>query len=263
MSLGERSSPEDLVAALSPDSHVERYNRSWRFSRPRRLDGWLLGKMGFERLGERAGSTYDEELKDFVPITRVNEQVSFSHFVIELNSQTIAFEEKPPDIRRQSFIGAFQALTGVAGLRFSLDLLSDAEDFREWLGTIDRLVRVRVVVRRPNPDWTEVPELLRRLLEPSNAEEADVTLWTGDDDSESGLVVDGTVIDDAAGYVAAGHGTLRARGRAPGGRNREFSSERNVRSVQIEEDVADDSESIFERIRGRLDELLGRTGADR
>src|SRR5262245_58427578 len=120
----DKTFAEDLLAALDPQHEVTRYNRLWKLSRPRQEQGYMVGKLGFVRTSPAAETRYDEALEDFVTDTALANEGSFSMFVVDTAREIIAFEERPPNIWRQSFLGAFRGLLAKAGFRATVSLLS-------------------------------------------------------------------------------------------------------------------------------------------
>ncbi len=245
--LFERGFQDDLERALSPEYRVTRYGRTWRFARPKLIDHfYLMGKLGFERLATEAIIRYDDDLEDFVSDIRPSEQGSVSHFAIDLNSQILVFEERPPDIRRQSFLGALRALLRESDSRFEVETLADVTNFHEWIETVERVVRFSAALRRPNPEWRPRTQAIRDLIEPTGADRVDITATV--DDPEAGkLTVEDSVLGQAVEHASEGYGQIRAVG-IERGRRRFFSSVVNVQTSQVSESPEDNSETIFDKL---------------
>ena len=126
VTMADRASFRDaILEALDPQHKVERYGRTWRFSRPIDQVEFILGKLGFTHEGEQEQTDYDEDAKDFVTALAPARQTFFSHFVIDTAAEVVAFEDRGRLIRRQSFMGAFDGLLEAAGLNVAVDALTD------------------------------------------------------------------------------------------------------------------------------------------
>lgn len=249
--LFDRSFGEDFLEAVQPGGSVTRYHRTWRFSRPRLTQSqFIRGKLGFVQLGEEEIADYDEKLQDFVTRKSVARQAHYSHFVADTDTEILAFEERQPDIRRQSFLGAFRGLIALADFEADVELLSDASSFPEWASKVDRVTRVRAVVHRPNPGYAEDAHAIRDLIEQSGAETVEVLAKPA-----PGASLDPTAewIQGALTQVSEhGQGTVAATGQR-GESLTQWISERRVRMESIEEEASEESNTIW----GKLQERLG------
>lgn len=174
---------DDLLGALDPQHRAARYGRTWRFSHPVEMDGFVVAKLGFVKSTRALGLSYDEEKLDFVPVEGTASEGSFSLFVVDLQREIVAFEERPPAIKLTSFLGAFAALLREAGFMGSVALLPDTADFHTWVARMDRIATVRVVVERPNPAWHPRAALLRQAVEQSDARSVELVANAGADES--------------------------------------------------------------------------------
>jgi hypothetical protein len=253
--LFDRTFADDIVEALDPLSTVGRYRRDWRFSRPVVLDGgYIAGKLGFVRSHPAAELTYDEERLDFVEREGVATEGSFSMFVIDTQREIIAFEERPPDIELQSFLGALKKLFTAADFAASIELLSDPRAFGEWARTVERITRVRVVVHPPNPGWNEDAGALREIVEQSHAERAEVVAVAPADGSidPSAQWIDGALV-----HIAEhGQGKVSAIG-VNGERRDRWQSGERLQTATIREADAASPQGVWDWIREKLRELYG------
>ena len=250
----ERSFAEDIVNAISPDVRIRRYGRLWRVSKPRELDGFVAAKLGFERTGRGHAVSYDERVQDFVVMEQPSEQGNFVHFVIDLPRQVLAFEEKPPDIKRQSFLGALSALLNQSQYQFEIQPLPDLADFQEWLQTVDRVVRFHAVLKRPNPEWRERTQKVRELIESTGADQVALDARVNNP-QQTGLEVQKSILGDAVEHAGGGYAKVVATG-VDEDKIKRFNSAQNIRSTEIEESPDEDSESIFQKIIRTAKELL-------
>lgn len=240
--------PEELRQALDPDREVDYYGRIWRLSQPRVDGNFLYGKLGFAR-GARAEEVhYDESLHDFVEEDAPSRQGNFSHFVVSLSSQIIAFEEKGTDLSRQSFLNAFGQFLAQRG--YEVVLMSDSRSFDAWLNEVDRVTRFYVTLKRPNPNWSRRAEQAREIADEISAERLSVEAT-----SESRINVKDTLLEGTAETAARGNGHFKASGFV-GKARRFYDSSRRFLGAVIELSDGDSSESTLGKIRDELIELL-------
>ena len=255
MGLFERSFADDIVAAIDPHGHATRYHKTWRFSRSSMLENdFVAGKLGFVRTSPAAETTYDEELQDFVTTVGVANEGSFSMFVVDTAHEIMAFEERPPDIGLQAFLGAFRKLLETAEFRASVEPLTDPSDFLEWAHSVERVVRVRAVVHDPNPGWNEDAGALREIVMQSEAEHAEVIAVAPTDGT-----LDPTApwIAGALGQIAEhGQGQMTAIGIDQQVRVK-WKTGRRLRSATISEEDAGSPEGVWAWLKGRLRDVYG------
>jgi hypothetical protein len=207
----DHSFGDDLRAALDPDNVVTRYDRSWRVSQTVTGDGFIAGKFGFVGASEAESGYYDELVHDFVVAQVQREQAPFSHFVVDLATEILAFEERPPEIRLQSFVGAFSKLVAEASPPFEIDVLTDPETYQAWADSVDRVKSLKAVLSRPNPGYVDTVEVLERALE--EAEATTVELLAKSSATDDGLNKDTPWFVGALDQVSShGQGKLIATG---------------------------------------------------
>jgi hypothetical protein len=102
-----RNFAQDIVAALDPGVSTTRYSRTWRLSQPQLTENndVLWGKIGFVRQRDESAVRYDEDQHDFVTIPGTLGHGSFCYYALDLRTRHLLFEERRPDIRRNSFAG--------------------------------------------------------------------------------------------------------------------------------------------------------------
>jgi len=253
--LFDRTFRDDLLDALDPHKSATRYNRRWRFSRPVETEGYINGKLGFIRQTQAEEMAFDEEREDFVTTEAIATQGSFSMFVIDPVSEILAFEERPPAIRRQSFVGAFKSLLAESDFPATVALLSDPAEFHEFVASVDRISRIRAVVYRPNPGWRDDAEHLQQIVEQAAAERAEVVAVAPEG---GGLNASARWIEGALGQIAEhGQGNLKATGYV-GHAKRTWTFGARLRIVVIRDEDAIDAEGVWGWIRDRLRDLYER-----
>jgi hypothetical protein len=239
--------PAMLERALDPDWVVSYYGRDWRLAQPRFANDRVWGKLGFARRSRTAAVEYDEEHHDWITQESPARQGNYSHFVIDLESQYIAFEEKGVDITHKSFLNAMGQFLMRAGLE--VNLLSDANTFETWLANVDRVTRFYVSLKAPNPGFSRRAAETRRITEEIAAERLSIEAT-----SEGGLNVSNTLLEGAAETAALGNGSFKATGFA-GQARRFFDSAKKYLTGVIEVSDEDSSDTIQAKIDGLLHEL--------
>ena len=157
-----------IAVALDPELSVTRYNRTWRLSRPHQVGtGGLWGKLGFLRNRGESAVEYNESTHDFITIPGTAGHGSFAYYVVDLESQYLLFEERSPDIKRNSFAGASRSLLvqTADAENLSAEFVPDVESFDDWISNTDRVTRFFTSMRQANPNWTGRPRAVRDLME--------------------------------------------------------------------------------------------------
>lgn len=253
-SLFERNFRHDIQAALNPEYSVTRYNRVWRLSAPQVVDGrWLWAKLGFQTSPDESVE-YDEALHDFVSVPGSRGRGNYSLFVLDLETQFLLFEERPPDIKRNSFRGALNGILRLTDMefRFTADFVGDEERFERWLAQVDAVTRFYVALRRPNPDWDPRFEEVEKVMESSHA--ARLTVEARPPEEES-LQIKDTPLEAFAEYAGQGYGHVRASGKS-GNKKRFFDSERNLRGATVEVAKDEEPRSVVQRIISTMLDII-------
>ena len=243
-----RSFEQDVLQALDPLNSVTRYRRTWRLSRPRSSPDhpFISAKLGFEGAARTDSDVvYDEDLEDFIASPTTRGSAQFSHFIIDTEHQYLLFEEKPPDIRTTSFVGALRTILqqDATAHRFDLDPVPDLDDFNSWLRRTTRVTKFRVTVRPPNPHWLDRPRAIRDFVEESNA--AHVTIDATASEDGPGLEIPNSDLGAFSEHAGLGYGTISGTGETAEGRTR-YHSNRSTRGAVIDADP-DESEPSFLR----------------
>ena len=254
-SLFESAFSQDLKGALDPHKGIERYGRLWRVSRPVIFDEFLAAKLGFVRTGASEEVSFDENQEDFVTELRASEQGRFSHFVVSLVEGLMVFEERPPEIRRQSFLGALAKLLRESENRFDVMVLTEAKAFFDWLETVETVLAFRGIFERPNPQWRQRTDQVRRLIEDTGADKMTIEAKVNPK-SEHGLEVATSLLGQVAVHAEGGYGQVKAIGEKDG-KERTFRSAENAVTEEIVETRDDSSQTIFENLVKKLKKWLG------
>lgn len=240
----------DLEKALNPQTPVERYGRMWHVSRTQIIENrFLAGKLGFVQSKPAEEGVFDEQVEDFIVNVRPSDQVRFSHFAIDLDNRVLVFEEKPPEIKRTSFVGALGKLLKSSEARFDVALLVNELGFYEWVKTVERVFLFKGTFRTPNPSWRPRTDAVRDMITSTNADEMEMKAKvTG---VEKSLNVESPFLDGIVVHADAGYGKVEARGIEDGVESI-FQSGEPVVTGEITETAEDTSESI----RSKLIKLL-------
>lgn len=227
--LYQRGFADDVQKAINPDLTVTRYGRKWRLSLPKTIDEtFTVGKLGFVSSTTETRTDYDEDRKDFIEQLMDSRQGHYVQWAIDLSTQMVAFETKPPDIKFQSFIGAFKGLLDESPeIGLTLEQILESAKFFEWAERIDRIIKFTASIRAPNPDFESRTQIVRELLEETNAVYAKVELR-----SDQTLNTENT-IHDLVEYGEDGYSTIVAHGEEKG-QQRIFDSRRKVAAERVD-----------------------------
>lgn len=233
----------DIQKAINPENIINRYERNWRFSKPKIKDGYLTGKFGFIQEGKEMIGDYDEEKQDFIQRTIDAKQTTWVLYAIDFGSHILAFEAKPPLIYYQSFKGAFEKNldTNYPQLNFMVEDFVQTSRFLAWAKEeVDKVISFKASLRARNPDYSRDPKFIQRLMGDTNADRARLELSKLKDSPDS-LNTD-TVINDVVEYGEEGYSSILARGKK-GEQVKIFDSSKSTPSQRIEvaKDINDES----------------------
>ena len=251
---GDRPFQADITEALDPQQVVTRYERAWRLSRPQQLgdEPVLHGKLGFQSAQSSTDEVeYDEEAEDFIAVPNSRGRGQFSYYVLDLEDRYMIFEERR-DIKRTSFAGALRVIlerTPNPQAVFEAEFVADMGEFDDWLANTDRVTRFFVSIRQPNPNWDDRDNMIRDIMEQSNA--ARMNLEAKPPPDGPGLQIPGSGLDAFIDHAKQTYGVVRASGEVQ--QNRKFfDSRRKFASTDID---TNDSEPEGTYLRRLLDML--------
>jgi hypothetical protein len=249
--------PGDAVAAaLRSQVSVERYQRVWRIGGPQRVNGYVVGRLGFE-------STHAEDLWD--PETRDFEEVEMpggvaAPFAVDLSSLLVVFQVRSPYIRINSFAGALRAVLREATNQdgWKIELPQHSESFAEWRGSVARVTRLRLRLERPNPNYEGRPSV-EALIETAHLNSASLDLRSENLDTDAEIVRE--LLDHVErGY---GYGTVVGRRETVDGEVETVYSTGLSGSVDVRETTVDPEtgeitpQTLVEELGQLSDELDG------
>ena len=166
-----------------------------------------IGRIGFQSKGS-VTEVWSAEKNDFEEQVFPNGVTS--PFAIRTSDFRIAFQLRGGTIRRQSFVGAFQALLREATRsRWTVESLRREVAFSDWQHEVDRIVTLRFRLERPNPHYGD-RDFVRGLVSGTGSVMARIVLEAEDDDL-SGLDVDSEFVSQAVEHAST-YGTFRAVG---------------------------------------------------
>lgn len=253
----------ELLRALDPALKVERYRRVWRISKLEDKGGYLCGKLGFFKSKLTEEMYYDEKIADFVTLERDSREGALSCFVLytpnkEHREAILAFEEHPPDIRRQSFIGAFSNFLLKARSPYEVQSARHEIKFVTWLAEMERIIEFSGTFRKPNPRWHPRTQQVQDIIEQTNANRMKIVAKA--DKNSEGLMVGESILGGIVEHTQEGrYGVFKAKGISNGSEFTYYKGSSEINEVIVEED-GDSIDNIYQKIIGviqkRLEDLL-------
>jgi len=239
----QQSYEVDIQKVINPENIINRYERNWRFSKPKIRNGYLMGKFGFVQEGKEMVGDYDEDKQDFIQRTIDAKQTNWVLYVIDFENHVLAFEAKPPLIYYQSFKGAFEKNldTNYSQLNFMVEDFVQASRFLAWAKEeVDKVTSFKASLRARNPDYSKDPKFIQKLMGETNADRARLELSKLKDSTDS--LNTETAIKDVVKYGEEGYSSILARGKK-GEQVKIFDSSKKTPSQRIEvpKDINDES----------------------
>ena len=244
----QRGFDSDIREVLNPDLPIIRYGRTWRLSRPAEHGrNYLVGKLGFEASESKRQTYYDDKAKDFIEKSVSSRQGHYVQWAIDLSNHIMAFETKIPDIKYQSFKGAFCGLLDkYPDIGLTVEDIMESSKFYEWAKRIDKLTKFSANLRAPNPDFESRPKFILAILQDTNADHAKIEL-SKDKGSKDSLDINKT-IPDLVKYGEDGYSTINARGLLKNGQSKIFDSKQGMPADRIDLPMTAKVEDVFDFI---------------
>ena len=246
----------DIQEVINPKNIINRYERDWRFSKPKIKGEYLMGKFGFVQEGKETKGDYDEEKQDFIQRTIDSRQTTWVLYVIDFRSHILAFEAKPPLIYYQSFKGAFEKNldTNYPQLNFMVEGFVQTSRFVAWVKEeVDKVTSFTANLRARNPNYSRDPLFIQELMGKTNADRARLELSKLKDSTDS-LNTD-TAINDVVKYGEEGYSSIVARGKK-GEQVKIFDSSKRTPSQRIEVPKDINDESKWKTIKDALRKFI-------
>lgn len=245
---------DSISDVLSGGTETNWYNRTWILSRPIRSGGYVQGRLGFERPTPTEGVHFDRTAQDFVTTEERSEQGSFAHYVINVRTRVMAFEERPPDIRRESFLGAMRRILGGRG--FELDDIADNRSFDSFVASVDAISRYDVRLVRANPSASRrARDTYNAIFVEPDPDSVTLTLASDTRGERAGIDVSSDVVQGTAAHALDSNGKIRVTGYMRSGARRFWDSARHLLQGSIQVSRDDPAEVVQESIRELLEEL--------
>lgn len=246
----------DIQEVINPKNIINRYERDWRFSKPKIKGEYLMGKFGFVQEGKETKGDYDEEKQDFIQRTIDSRQTTWVLYVIDFRSHILAFEAKPPLIYYQSFKGAFEKNldTNYPQFNFMVEGFVQTSRFVAWVKEeVDKVTSFTANLRARNPNYSRDPLFIQELMGKTNADRARLELSKLKDSTDS-LNTD-TAINDVVKYGEEGYSSIVARGKK-GEQVKIFDSSKRTPSQRIEVPKDINDESKWKTIKDALRKFI-------
>lgn len=185
-----------------------RHQREWRIGNLSRSDGALTGMLGWSRHGEAMSNIYDSETKTWRDTVVPNDVAAVAPFSVLAGSRYLGVL-KHPSFAETTVAKVFTELLnrGEATMptpttAWSVDAVGDRQHFEQWLSSVDRVVEMKFIFERPNPDAEESFRFLFDRLDTLGAEQ--IVDRVTPIDKEAGLNKEGIREDRISqAYIAA------------------------------------------------------------
>ena len=247
------SPPDDLFVHLQEvfeKPHQTRsgrkIQRDWRvgnliFDREKRE---ISGRIGWTRTTESLENSWDEESHSFLEHVQEQSASAVTPFAILADSEFVGILRHPSfstdgivNVMLENLLNAGEMDREAQTVIWNVDPIGDKAKFDEWFQSMDQVLSLTVVVKRPNPDAApEFEEIIRRL-EVLDAESIKET--TTARDANVGINKDAVRHDKTLnGFMAAAmrsYGYIKGIGRKDG-RKKKFNQ---LKTHLLEEPISD------------------------
>ncbi len=185
-----------VVRALRPGASTVRYRRTWRIGLTSVVpeDNVLYSRIGFE--GSHTTIVWDDETKDFQPAPSPSGQVV--PFAVDLTDLSVAFQTRPPEIKRNSFTGALQGVLRdqTNELDWRVESRIRRVSFDEWRDSVEKVTHLHFRAERPNPNWEGRPDLEDIFNQLGGLDQAEF-----DFQAEGGINTDASLVRELLAHV--------------------------------------------------------------
>lgn len=234
---------------MVPGARVVRYGRTWRIGRTEQALGVLSGRIGYEREASSI-EQYDEEQKDFIEYAI--RSGAATPFAIDLSTQVLAIQHRPPEISMGGAANALALLLSDQEHRWTTEPPSRRIPLIEWRQGVHKVTRARFVVKQPNPHYTDTPDL-EALIEQANAEVARLELQ-----AENGIDLDSPFLDQTLRHIENNYGEARLIGVRADGTESTYSTAMHAEELTTEAATNADGEvdlmSLLQAVAGSTDQ---------
>ncbi|MCQ4616902.1 hypothetical protein KBX29_08700 [Corynebacterium sp. CCUG 18816] len=234
--LSVKRTAQRVENALSQGSSAVRYGRIWRVGKVEHDGNVLIGKLGFVNR-PKTSEVWNEDKLDFQEFEF--EGGASSTFAVNLDTLKLAIQPTT-NVPVTSALGAIRSLLSLEGEKWTISPLKRSTDFETWRTTVDKIIRAKYKLRKPNPHYGEAKSL-EEIME--NAEAEVVVLEMS---SRGGLDLDSQFLRQTQMHTDRGYGEADFTGtrRSANGTNVEtrFSSMAGAEEEAIEINANNDGE---------------------
>ncbi|WNV83706.1 hypothetical protein [Umezawaea sp. Da 62-37] len=237
--------PADWVRRkVEPGARIARHGRTWRIGRTGEALGVLYGRIGYEREASSI-EQYDEEQKDFVEYAI--RSGAATPFAIELDTLVMAIQHRPPEISMGAAANALALLLSDQEHRWTTEPPSRSIPLSEWRLGVEKVTRARFVLRKPNPHYTDTPDL-EALIDGADAETARLELQGAQ------LDLDSPFISQTLSHIQNNYGEARLTGVTSTGEESTYSTTMQAEELTTEAGTNADGEvdlmSLLQAVAG-------------
>lgn len=195
--------PDALKSALVAGTHVDYYGRSWRMGKWREEGRMIVGRIGFE--SPTTTELWDDALSDFSETARPAGYTA--PFAIDPEDMRVAFQVRGKTIPAPSFTNALQRLMDEASDdRWEVEHETRQIPLATWVDEVDRVVALRLALRRPNPHYDD-RQNLEDFIEGTNSAAVEIMAQAEAGDLQ-GLNMDDPFVQEAIAHAAQSYGHL-------------------------------------------------------
>jgi hypothetical protein len=174
--------------AIEAATSTSRYGHDWVLGNLEVMESadLVVGRLGYPETERGTQQDYDEEHHRFVDVSYELPDAVSLPFVINYVTGAIAFEANNK-IRPTGFINHLVALLNQSGRgQFKGELVRIAQNYRDFLTTVDKVLRVSFEVHPTNPRDREIFRPLDQGMKAANA----ARQRTAIENQEEGLILD-------------------------------------------------------------------------
>lgn len=178
---------EPIRDAVTGARSLERYGHQWVLGNLQVDDerGLVLGRLGYPEMEHRTQQDYDRASQRFVEQEYDLPDAVSGAFALGYRSGEMAFD--PNQIGPTGFVNHFVAMLNAVGdPQFKGELARQAETYREFLKSVDKITRVSFEVRPTNPRDRRIFRPLDEGMRAANATRQKVVV----ENQDEGLVLE-------------------------------------------------------------------------
>lgn len=134
------------------------YQREWRIGNLSRNHGAITGMLGWSRRGEALSNIYDENTKTWRDTVVPNDVAAVAPFTVLAGNRYFgvlrhtSFAETTVAKVFTELLNRGEGALPAPTTAWSVDPVGDRQHFDQWLNSVDRVVEMKFIFERPNPD---------------------------------------------------------------------------------------------------------------